>query len=118
MATLVPWPKTPAAQATAIATLKTLLVRPPQFSDERLNRVACTVSDKIQTKAPNAPDFLKEEALLRGIGFWMDVGSGAESRRTVGEEATTYASPANWWIRSGAASCVKAYTVRRVGVIG
>lgn len=113
---LVPWPKTAEAQNNAITELKDLLGRDPN-NDSRLKLVACSVSDRIQKAASEAPEALKTEALVRAVGFILDVGSGAETRQTIGDESITFASPANYFRRSGAEACLTDYIVRRAGKV-
>ena len=113
---LVPWPKTGPAQDNAVAMLKALLGRDPG-NDSRLKQIACVVSDRISRVAPNAPPASKDEALTRGVAYFLDVETGAETRKSVGDETTQLASPAIWFVRSGAGSILRDYIVRRAGIV-
>ncbi len=106
--------------ALTTAQLKALLGRDEILGgDARLELIAGAVSDRIEKEAPDAPDALKDEALVRGVGYFLDVGSGAETRRDSGDVSTVLASPAGWWSRSGAASILRAFvTLRGGGIIG
>ncbi|MDE2772361.1 MAG: hypothetical protein OXI46_01445 [Gemmatimonadota bacterium] len=115
---LSPWPTTPAAADTAVARLKELLgLTESVGGDARLKQIAAAVSARIELYAPGAPDALRDEAVVRGVAYLLDVGSGAETRRRIGDESLTLSSPAAWFHRSGAYSVLSQYRDIRAGVV-
>ena len=118
---LTPWPTTPAAKSAALERLRTLLGRDVEAipgGDERLDLMASSVAAKIVSAAPGAPEAIRDEALVRGVAYGLDAGSGAEVSRRLGDESLTLAHPGNWYSRSGAGSVLSPWTVRRAGAIG
>lgn len=113
---LVPWPDPGTDRDSALISLKALLGRDPS-NGARLSLMASVVSARIQKTAPGAPADLKDESLVRGVAFLLDIGSGAHTRQSIGEETLTLSAPAFWFVRSGAASILKCYTIRRAGKV-
>ena len=58
--------------------------------------------ERADRQAPAAPAAARREAIFMACG-WLYEG---------------FAYSANWWQRSGAASCLKPWTVRRAGAVG
>lgn len=107
---LIPW------NTRSLEALKAFLGRDPA-NDRRLLVLAAMVADRIAKAAPDAPEYAEDEAMVRAISFLLEVGSGATSRSSIGEETLTLAPPSAWWTRSGAASVLAPYIVRRAGKV-
>ena len=113
---ITPWPSTDQARDNALVLLKELLGTDPQ-NDSRLKLLAAVASARAERDAPEAPQALREEAVVRCVAYLLDSGTGSETRKQIGEESISYSPPGNFWKRSGAAACLRDYIVRHAGAI-
>ena len=84
----------------------------------RLHRLGSMVSARIEKEVPGAPGIVKDEALIRGVGYLQDAGTGAIRAKEVDVIKTEYSSNVRWWSLCGAGSILKPWMAPRGGVIG
>ena len=142
---LSPWPTdtSTAKWATAVRQLISSLGRagfPPRVLDDlstpedeaeeakaafrsnpmvlQLHRLAAMVSARIEKEVPGAPGIVKDEALIRGVGYLLETGSGALKDKQVDVLRKSFNSNVRWWSLCGAGSILKPWMAPRGGVIG
>ena len=117
VATLSPWPGTPATLAAALACLRAAGVA--EESDDRLGAIGAAASAMVEQYAPGAPQPLKNEAIIRYTGYLSQAGFGAIATEDIGplkiEHVTNHAAA---FRNSGAAALLSRWRVRRAGSIG
>ena len=112
---LSPWPTTPAALATATATLGAAL---GESDEATTQRVGATAAALVERYAPDAPDAIKCEAVIRCAGWLLDAPSAGIRRESVGPLDSSYSPAMTGALRSsGAMGLLTAWKVRRAGVI-
>ena len=118
MAALVPWPAATAEQTrlNALVCLRQatgcLLA---DIGDTDAHRLAATVSARIQRYAPGAPPDVKDEALIRGVGYMaQSIGTGAIVSETVGPLSVTFdpRMASGWFKHSTAGSLLSPWRKR------
>lgn len=84
--------------------------------DLELERVASTVSARVESYAPDAPQQNRNEAVVRGVA-WLNDTRGAERERGAGSIQIEPApvNTASWFLHSGAAALLTRWKVRRGG---
>ena len=97
---LSPWPATPAALSNATAELRRGLglranATPAEFDDidRNLQRIAAASSARIEQYAPNAPQAVKDESLVRMVA-WLKDTLGASRYFRPDEQLRTLNPPA------------------------
>ena len=132
---LSPWPlpTATATRAKAVARLREALGKDanamawpateppgdgtPDETDYALHRLADTVSRRVETYAPNAPNSAKDESLIRGVAYLDDL-YGATRLQRVSSLAVREPDSAQAWFRnSGAMECVAPYRARSAGIV-
>ena len=117
VATLSPWPGTPAALAAALACLRAAGVA--EESDDRLGAIGAAASAVVDQYAPGAPQPLKNEAIIRIAGYLTEANFGAAQSEEIGPLKIHYAANhANAFRNSGAAMLLSRWRQRRAGTIG
>ena len=117
VATLSPWPTTPAARAAALACLRAAGVA--EESDDRLDAIGGAASAMVEQYAPGAPAAIKNEAVHRFAGYLSQAGFGAIAKDAVGPMSVDYVvNHANAFRNSGAAMLLSRWRARRAGAIG
>ena len=120
VATLSPWPTTPAALAAALACLRTAGVA--ESSDDRLDGIGAAAGAMVDQYAPGAPQALKNEATVRFASYLAEAPAfRAVEKKTVGPLDIQYSANANHataFRNSGAAGLLSRWRVRRAGAIG
>ena len=112
---LSPWPTTPAALTTATATLKAAIGAADDATTQRLGATAAALVERF---APNAPDVVKDEAVIRTAGWLLEAPSAGVRRSSVGPVDTTYSPNMTGALRaSGAMAFLGPWKVRRAGVV-
>ena len=114
---LSPWPETPAAKANAITRLRDAIAGRALYSDEAASALGEAAAAMIEDYAPNAPQPVRDEAVIRLAGYWAqsDFG-GIESDTSVGSASTSYFKPPQSAFRySGAMGMLSRWRMRRAG---
>ena len=85
----------------------------------RLDQLASMVSARTEKEAPGAPQSARDEAVVRGVGYLLQAGSGAIRASRVDVLETEY-TPSNvrWWYNCGASSVLAPWYAPRGGIIG
>ena len=118
VAALSPWPTSPAALATATATLKAAIANDGE-TDAVVQRVGAVAAARVEREAPSAPQPIKSEAVIRFAGYLYSADFGAYRDETIGPLAKAYTvNHAPAWRNCGAAGLLAPWKVRRAGVIG
>ncbi len=113
---LSPWPTEAAKLATALDALGAQGIA---GEEKRLTQIASMVSARVEKEAPEAPESAKDEAVVRGVGYLLEAGSGAIRMKEVDVLKTEHApSHSRWWYNSGAASILSPWYAPRGGIIG
>ena len=116
LATLAPWPTTPAANADAVACLATALGIADEGTLERLGAAAATL---VERYAPDAPIAIKNEATIRCAGWLAQQPAAAVRSESVGDIRTSFAPTHTSALRhSGAMALLSPWKMRRAGAIG
>ena len=115
----VPWPiETEQPQQAALA-LNQLLTLVGGYHDSNLVlRSAVTASALVQRYAPDAPQDVKDESLIRCVGYLLEQPSGAVRSEAQGDIRTSYMPTHTSALRhSGAMALLSPWKVRRAGAI-
>ena len=116
VATLSPWPSSPAALTAATECLKTALGEDDDATAQRLGSVASALVEKY---AATAPQSIRNEAVIRAAGWMYEQPSAAVRSESVGDISTSYAATHVSALRhSGAMSMLSPWKQRRAGAIG
>ena len=117
---LSPWPT-----ATAAVTLKaaTDMLREAlgeaNATDAQLQRLGAAVSAHVERYAPNAPQSVKDEAILRAAGWlWDTRGAQRFSGVSVLNMQPAPVATGPWFRHSGAMALLSPFKCRRAGAIG
>ena len=85
----------------------------------RLHQLGSMVSARIEKQVPGAPALIKDEALLRGVGYFQQAGSGAIRSKEIDVLKTEFsANNQRWFSLSGASSILSPWYAPRGGLIG
>ena len=116
VATLSPWPSSPAALTAATECLKTALGEDDDATAQRLGSVASAL---VEQYASGAPQVVKDEAVIRCGGWLREQPAAAIRSEGVGDISTSYAATHVSALRhSGAMSMLTGWKQRRAGHIG
>ncbi len=116
VATLSPWPTTPAALTAATACLKAALGEDDDATAQRLGASAAAL---VERYAPDAPHPVKNEAVIRCAGWLLGAPSNGVRQEAVGPLSVEYAPSMFSALRhSGAMALLSPFKVRRAGAIG
>ena len=127
---LSPWPERstmpvawPAAVRQLAASLNQSVPATGSLVDDsisiRLDQLASMVSARVEKEAPGAPQSARDEAVVRGVGYLLQAGSGAIRSKSVDVLEVEY-TPSNvrWWYNCGASSVLAPWYAPRGGIIG
>ena len=85
----------------------------------QLHRLGSMVSVRIEKQVSGAPSIIKDEALIRGVGYLRQAGTGAIRSKEVAELKTEFsANNQRWFSLSGASSILSPWYAPRGGLIG
>ena len=127
---LSPWPERstmpvawPAAIRQLAASLNQSVPATGSLVDDsisiRLDEIAGMVSARAEKEAPGAPQSARDEAVVRGVGYLLQAGSGAiRAKRVEGLETEYTPSNVRWWYNCGASSVLSPWYAPRGGIIG
>ena len=116
VATLSPWPTTPAALTAATACLKAAIG--PDLTDERVQALGETAAALVERYAPDAPDPVKRESVIRTAGWMAEQPAAAVRSESTGDISTAFAPSMQSALRhSGSMALLTGWKVRRAGVL-
>lgn len=116
VATLSPWPTTPAALTAATECVKAAL---GEDDDATAQRLGSTAAELVERHAPDAPQPVKNEAVIRTAGWLREAPSSGARREDIGDVSTAWSPNATGALRaSGAMGLLSPWTLRRAGAIG
>ena len=116
VATLSPWPSSPAALTAATACLKAAIG--PGLSDERVQALGSAAAALVERYAPLAEQSVKNVAVERTAGWMAEQPSAAVRSDATGDVSTSYAATHVSALRhSGAMALLSPWKVRRAGAI-
>ncbi len=84
----------------------------------RLDQLAGWISARVEKEAPGAPQSARNEAVVRGVGYLLQAGSGAIRSKKVDVLEVEYTSNLRWWFNCGASSVLAPWYAPRGGIIG
>lgn len=115
---LSPWPNSGTmARTDAIAKLKPLI--DAGSDDDRVNSLGMVASALVERYAPDAPQEIKDESVIRCAGYIAQSDYGSIQSETIGPRDVTYRTQhAGFFRNSGAAALLAPWRVYRAGVIG
>ena len=131
---LSPWPTSPAALANAIETLRSLLGDPRYIRDaggseidpdrldlwkSNLSRMASVASGLVEKEALGAPQSVRDEALIRFVGYLQEANWGGIVQSQLGPGSWEYVTNhAPMFRNCGAKGLLSPWKVRHAGTIG
>lgn len=120
---LSPWPTSPVALTNARTEVKNALQKGNwTIADADLDRAASAAAARIEDFAPNAPQAVRDEALLRMVGRSLvdkDGFYGAHRSFRIDSQAVEFARPgADVFASSGAMALLDPWRIRTARVIG
>ena len=118
IAVLSPWPNTTATVALTAATdcLKAAI---GEDDDETAKRLGSTAGALVERYAPDAPQAIKNEAVIRAAGYLREQPAAAARSESTGDISTVFAATHTSALRhSGAMALLSPWKVRRAGTIG
>ena len=87
-----------------------------EWADDAIDRAAGAASAIIEDYAPDAPQALKDEALVRAVAYLASSRNGALSSASLGPQSRTYeVHHAGLFRKSGAQGLLATWRVRTVG---
>ena len=109
---LSPWP---AAPATAIVRLKAAVAGRAAESDEAAAALGELAAARVEREAPEAPQAIRDEAVIRYAGYMAGADYGAIRAETIGPQSVDYkVSHGNAWRSCGAAGLLAPWRVQVV----
>ena len=117
VAALSPWPTSQAALAAATACLKAE-VYGQDLTDDRVKALGGAAAALVEAYAPDAPQAVKNEAVIRCAGWLTGQPSSNIRGEAAGELSIEYAPSMQSALRhSGAMALLTTWKVRRAGAI-
>ena len=120
---LSPWPTDDAEAVTATAELKAAARFAIGKTDIEVARVGAAASALVEREAPGAPQPIRDEAVIRAAGWFLDARPAVRSTKIASADGTSYdrefntSSHAAGFRHSGAKALLSAWKVRRAGAI-
>ena len=119
---IVPYPPATqtATRATALAELKQATVDLLDgMTDADINRLAVMVASHVERYAESAPQEIKDEAMIRAIGWLVQSNTGTVQTEAVGQKSVTYdiRAGAAWFRLSAAQSILEPWRAWNVGIV-
>ena len=115
---LSPWPTTPVALTAAVERLKAAVQGAALDSDERAAQLGAVAAEMVESYAPQAPQILRDEAVIRFSGYLAQSDFGTIAKEAIGPRSIDYTvNHASAFRNSGAAALVTRWRVRRAGAI-
>ena len=118
---LSPWPVTgtPMQRDRAIARLREAVQGRTVDSDEAACALGELAAARVELEAPDAPQAVRDEAVIRYAGYMAGSDYGSIRDETIGPQSITYAmNHAAAFRNSGAAGLLAPWKIRRAGAIG
>ena len=115
---LSPWPAR-TATASLAAAISALGAALGEDDDHVTARLGATAAALVERYAPDAPDPVKDEAVIRTAGWLRQAPSYGARSEAEGEISTTFSPSMTGALRaSGAMALLSPWKVRRAGVVG
>ena len=112
----MPWPTDPTHAGNAIECVHLFVGQ--HIDVDIVLTTARAAAEMVQAYAPGAPQFIKDNALLRTTAFLVEHPSAGIRSESTGDIRTTYSTNEYSPLRhSGAMSLLAPYRVRRAGKI-
>ncbi len=119
VATLSPWPASTATVSLEAARACLRGELGDEVDDSKLDRLGSTAAALVERYAPGAPQPVKNEAVIRCIGWLVEQPGASIRSEQVGDVRTEYAPTSLSALRhSGAMALLTAWKVRRARAIG
>lgn len=117
---LSPWPSTRGSSATRSAAAQRLApLIGLQPLDERTFSLGELAAARVEKTAPGAPQWVKDEAVIRYAGYLAMSDFGTIQSEEIGPRKVTYTTNhANAWRSCGAYGLLSPWAIRNAGVIG
>ena len=118
---LSPWSGTtlPMQRERAIARLREAIQGRAADSDEAACALGELAAARVELEAPDAPQAVRDEAVIRYAGYMAGSDYGSIRDETIGPQSITYAmNHAAAFRNSGAAGLLAPWKIRRAGAIG
>ena len=118
-APLSPWPTTAIGVAAAVVRLHGSIGQRDKGNDDATAATGAAAAAMVEIEAPDAPQPVKDEAVIRLAGYWTqsDFG-GIESETSVGNAQVSYFRPAPSAFRyCGAKSMLSPWKRRRARAV-
>lgn len=114
---LSPWPSSPVALANATATLKASV--DDMLDDAVVQRLGAVAAALVQNYAPDAPQVLRDEGVIRTFGWLLDSPASNLRSTTIGPISYDFApSQRGALLHSGSKSMLYAYRRKTAGLAG
>ena len=114
---LSPWPSSTAALEAARSCLSEAVGGDLDY--QRLDALGATAAALVEREAPGAPQALRNEAVVRMVGYLSQSDFGTIRQETIGPRSVEYAmNHAPAFRNSGAKALLSPWRVRRAGAIG
>ena len=98
--------------------LATSISGPGDITEARAADLLAFARARVEATAPNAPDPVCNEAVIRYAGYVYGSDFGGVRREELGPKSVEYVTNhANAWRNSGAAGILKPWTIKRAGAI-
>ena len=115
VAVLSPWPTSPVALANATTCLMAAIG--PDLDDTTGQRLGAVASALVEQYAPDAPQVLRNEAVLRVVGWLLDAPSSNIRGQTIGPMQVDFApSQRGALLHSGAKTLLYPFRRKTAGV--
>lgn len=116
-ASLSPWPAR-TATASLAAAIRELGAALGEGDDTVTARLGATASALVERYAPDAPEPIRCEAVIRCAGWLREAPASGARMETTGDLSTTYTPNATGALRaSGAMALLSPWKIRRAGAI-
>ena len=118
---LSPWPGTtlPMQRERAIARLREAIQGRAADSDDAACALGALAAARVELEAPDAPQAVRDEAVIRYAGYMAGSDYGGVVDETIGPQSITYAmNHAAAYRNCGAAGLLAPWKIRRAGAIG
>lgn len=115
---LSPWPTGEPAATAATERLQRLVLGRTAHDSTVTDHLGATAAALVEREAPNAPQAVKDEAVVRFAGYWSQADFGTIAEEETGPKRRQYVvNHAGAFRRCGAQGLLSPWKVRRAGAI-
>ena len=91
---------------------------PGNITETRVEALLAFARERVEKTAPDAPDAVANEAVIRFAGYMYGSDFGGIRKEELGPKSVEYVTNhANAWRNSGAAGVLAPWAIKRAGVI-